>query len=138
MKRRWTVLLCVAAAACAPTTAEVARQEKAAAKQRLKLDQALAGLTPGPAIDCLSGVERRTANTQVYGSTVLFRISSSRMIRNDMNGNCPELARDPIVVTSTPTDQLCRGDIARLIDRTSRFPMGACIYGPFVPYGKGS
>lgn len=135
--RPW-LLLCLAAAGCAPTAADTARQQDRAAAQADRLAKALAGRTPGEPQDCLSGIDRRaTVGTTTYGSTILFRVGGNRVFRNDMNGNCVSPSFDPIVVTQTPTGSLCRGDIAQLIDRGSRFPVGSCSYGPFVPYTRG-
>lgn len=130
------LFLCLAAAGCAPTVAETARRENPAAAQSAKLDKALAGLTPGQAQGCLNDIDRRVARTTTYGSTVLYRVSRNRVFRNDMNGNCTSATFDPIVVTQTPTGSLCRGDIAQLVDRSSRFPVGSCSYGDFIPYSR--
>jgi len=130
------LFLCLVAAGCAPTVAETARRQDRAAVQSAKLDKALAGLTPGPAENCLSGIDRRRARTTTFGSTLVFRISRDKVFRNDMNGNCTSGTFDPIIVTRTPSTSLCRGDIAQLIDRTSRFPVGSCSYGDFIPYTR--
>ncbi|SFP89918.1 hypothetical protein [Sphingomonas rubra] len=123
-------------AACAPTVAETRSAEERQARDRAKVSRALAGLTPGQAQNCLSGIDRRTARVQTIGGTLLFRVNRNRVFRNDMNGSCATSAIDPIFVTQTPTTALCRGDIAQLIDRASRFPIGACSYGDFVPYTR--
>lgn len=130
------LLLCLAAAGCAPAVANTARDQDRAAAQATKLDKALAGLTPGKAESCLSAIDRRIARTTTYGSTVLFRVSNSRIFRNDMNGDCAVGSYDPIFVTQTPTGSLCRGDIVQVLDRGSRFPVGSCSYGEFVPYNR--
>lgn len=43
---------------------------------------------------------------------------------------------DPILVTTTTTSQLCRGDIVRLIDRGSRMDSGSFGLGEFIPYPR--
>lgn len=123
-------------AACTPTAAEQrATSDRDAASARA-LDQALAGLTPGQPQTCLSEVDRRNAGSSKIGSTLIYRASRDRIYRNDMNGGCVGGGSDPIIVTSTPTGQLCRGDIARLVDRTSRITTGSCAFGDFVPYTR--
>lgn len=122
-------------AGCAATDAEVARRDDRAARERARLDRALAGYVAEAPRTCLSAIDRRGARgTRFYGSTILYPLGD-RIIRNDMNGGCP-LDRDPILVTQTPTGDLCRGDIAQLIDRASRFPVGACGFGEFVTYRR--
>jgi hypothetical protein len=37
-------------------------------------------------------------------------------------------------VTRTSSSQLCRGDIATVIDTSTRTPVGSCVFGDFVPY----
>lgn len=132
---RALVLASLVLAGCTPTAAEVARGDARAATDARRVDAALAGLTPGTPTSCLSGIDRRDAKTRTIGSTVLYSVSRNRVFRNDMGGNC-NLSGDPILVTATPSDNLCRGDIVQLIDRTSRFPMGSCAYGDFVPYTR--
>lgn len=134
------LLLCLIAAGCTPTVAETTRdRDRAATRSATRsatLDKALAGLTPGRRLSCLNAIDRRLARTTSYGSTVLFRVSRDRVFRNDMNGNCTYSSIDPIFVTQTPSGSLCRGDITQLIDRGSRFPVGSCSYGDFVPYTR--
>ena len=129
------LLLLVATAACAPTAAEVTRQNQRVATDAQKVDRALAGLVPDAPTTCLSGIDRRDARSRAIGGTLLYTVSRSRVYRNDMNGTC-DLSRDPILVTATPSTSLCRGDIVQLIDRASRFPVGSCAYGDFVPYRR--
>lgn len=133
---RPSLLLALALAGCAPTVAETRQADQRQARQDAKLQRALAGLTPGQPQTCLDGPDRRFARIDTYGTTVLYRISGDRVYRNDMGGNCATSSIDPIFITSTPTTSLCRGDIAQLVDHTSRFPVGSCAYGDFVPYTR--
>ena len=133
--RPFLLALTALLAGCAATDADIARQEDRTARERVRLDRALAGYAPGASRSCLSSIDRRAARgTRYYGSTILYPLGD-RIIRNDMNGNCP-LQREPIIVTQTPVADLCRGDIAQLIERTSRFPIGSCAYGDFVTYRR--
>ena len=131
------LLLALAAllAGCAASDADIARQDDRAARERTRLDRALVGYAPERTQTCLSSIDRRaTRGTRYFGSTILYPMGD-RIIRNDMNGSCP-LERDPILVTQTPVSDVCRGDIAQLIDRASRFPLGGCAYGDFVTYRR--
>jgi hypothetical protein len=133
-----TALIALTAAllsGCAASDADIARQEDRAAREQVRLNRALAGFVPGQSRTCLNAIDRRGARgAQYYGSTILYPLGS-RIVRNDMNGNCP-LRNDPILVTQTPTGDLCRGDIVQLIDRGSRFPVGSCAFGDFVTYER--
>lgn len=130
------MLAALALGGCAATAAETRQADDRAARDVAKVDRALTGLTPGEPQTCLSNAERRNAPTQNFRSTVLFRVSRDLVYRNDMNGGCVGGGIDPIFVTRTPSTSLCRGDIAQLIDRVARFPVGACSYGEFVPYTR--
>lgn len=129
-------ILCLGLAACTPSASEVAAASDRAADNQARLDRELAGYVAGPPQDCLSGIDRRISDgSRTIGGTLLYRVRSNEIIRNDMNGNC-DFSRDPILVTSTPSTQVCRGDIVQLIDRAARFPIGSCAYGDFVTYTK--
>ena len=128
-------ILCLARAACASTPTEVADRQQRAATDRQALDRALAGKVAGKPISCLADTDRRNARTSFIGSTILYTVGRDRVFRNDMLGGC-NLRGDPILINSTPSTFLCRGDIVQLIDRTSRFPVGSCAYSDFVPYER--
>ena len=92
----------------------------------------LAGKTPGKPRLCLNQLDAQSSS--VHDGTVLFRVSSRLVYRNDMD-KCSLLRADDILVThSYGSGELCRGDIVQVIDRTSRIGKGACTYGEFVPY----
>lgn len=118
---------------CAATPAQQAAIAERAARDSAKLDQRLAGYTPGQAQSCLPvNTSRRT---QYFGDTILYEVSGNLVYRTDTTGGCA-LNRDDILITSTPIGSLCRGDIARTVDRGSRFQTGSCALGEFVPYRK--
>lgn len=95
-----------------------------------KLTRLLGDRVPGVPRSCLSTSERRDSQT-FHGSIVFGR--GTTVYRNDLNG-CPELNSNSIPVFKSPMSSLCAGEIVELLDRTSRFPVGACSVGPFVPY----
>mgnify|MGYP000940606959 CR=1 FL=1 len=66
---------------------------------------------------------------------VLYRVSGRLVYKNVLRSPCPGLARDSdIVVSEQFGSQKCRGDILRLVDRTSGMTGGICSLGDFVPY----
>lgn len=128
-------LALVALAGCAATPAETARSAARAEAEADRLSRALAGYTAEPPVGCINQSTFRSQSSQAYGSTLVYE-AGNLLYRNDMNGQCPELRRDDIRVNRTPTGQLCRGDIVQLLDRNTRFPVGSCSYGDFIPYRR--
>lgn len=120
-------------AGCAATPREQAAMAERNARDAARLDQRLAGFTPGQAQACLPVSTSR--RTEYFGDTILYEVSGNLVYRTDTSGGCT-LNRDDILVTQTPIGSLCRGDIARTVDRGSRFQTGSCALGDFVPYRK--
>ena len=127
-------LLLISAAACTPTARQVERQAAVDAGDRAALDRELAGLTPGQPQDCVTQTQLREMKS--YGDTLVYRGPGRTLYVNQTSGGCSLERDDAFLVTSTPTTQLCRGDIAQAVSRTSRFPVGSCSYGAFVPYDR--
>ncbi|WP_448503227.1 hypothetical protein [Sphingomonas sp.] len=125
----------IALAACAASPAEVQRMADRDDRQRAELDKRLAGFTPGRPVTCIPTVRMRS--TRLYGGTILYEASSNLIYRNDTNAICGN-GFDDILVTQTPTPQLCAGDIVRTVDRTARVETGGCGLGEFVPYRRGA
>lgn len=96
------------------------------------VDKALAGKTAGEPKNCLTRFE--SERMSVHDGVLLFRVNRNLVYRNDMN-SCSTLRADDIIQTNLyGSNQLCRGDIAQIIDRTGGFGRGACSFGDFVPY----
>lgn len=128
-------MLLISAAACTPTARDLDRQAQAEAATRASLDKELAGLVPGRPQSCVQQTQVRESKT--FGDTVVFRsIGGTTRYVSQTSGGCNINGDDSILVTRTPSTQLCRGDIAQAIDRTSRFPTGSCSFGDFVPYTR--
>ncbi len=121
-------------AGCTQTPAEVERAQVREAGVQEKLAKELAGLVPGKPTSCISQFPQK--QSAGYGATILYRASRNLVYRSDTAGGCEGIARGDILVTQTPTGQLCRGDIARTFDQASRFPTGSCSFGDFVPYRR--
>ena len=120
--------------ACTQTQADVERAQVRKADVQEKLAKELAGLVPGKPETCISQFPQK--QSAGYGATILYRVNNGMVYRSDTYGGCEGIARGDILVTRTPSGQLCRGDIAQTFDRTSRFPTGSCSFGDFVPYRK--
>ena len=120
--------------ACTQTQAEVERAQVREVGVQEKLAKELAGLVPGKPETCISQFPQKQSSG--YGATILYRVNSGLVYRSDTVGGCEGIARGDILVTRTPSGQLCRGDIAQTFDQASRFPTGSCSFGDFVPYRK--
>lgn len=134
---RRLVLSALLLTSCAATPRE---RGEAAARQEIvqrRLARELAGLTPGKPTDCLPPTGPQSADSQGYGGTIVFRVSDRLKYRNDAGPGCEAYgSRDVILVTQTSYGRLCRGDIARLVDRNTGFTTGSCPLGDFVPYRR--
>lgn len=123
-------------AGCAPTAEQRARMASDDAAAQTQLAKTLAGLVPGEPRACLPPIQ----NTQVeaYGPTLVYTVSRGLKYRSDTNGGCEGLARGDILVTVSTGSSVCRGDLARTVDRVARFTTGGCAIGTFIPYRKPS
>jgi len=133
MMKRIMPLAALLLVGCATTPAQQARADAEQARTDAKLAKALAGLEPGQPQSCIRPGQQ---DLKIFGDKLLYRESGRRMYLNQTSGGCFGLKRDDIVVTRSYSGQLCRGDIVRTIDRTSRFPSGTCSFGDFVPYTR--
>ena len=100
------------------------------------LAEALAGRTPGPAVRCIPNY--RSNNMQVIDdATILFQDGRTTYLQKP-RGTCPGLSNGSrtMVTRQFGTNELCDGDINKLVDLTAGIQGGACVFGPFVPYTK--
>ena len=105
-------------------------------KQTALLAKELDGKTPGKAVSCISDF-RGTNVIRVSDDILLYRVSGNLVYKNNLRSTCPGLARDDdIIVSEQFSSQKCRGDLLRLVDRTSGIPGPVCSLGEFVPYRK--
>lgn len=104
------------------------------ARTQMAAQRLLAGKVAGPPMACISSF-RANDMTWIDPSTVAFRQGSNRVYVNHFNGGCDNYNGHYAMVTrQVGTSQLCRGEIAQLIDPVSRYPAGTCIFGDFIPY----
>lgn len=105
-------------------------------KQSTALSTQLAGKVAGAPQRCISdwNADRMI---RISDDILLYRVSGNLVYENRLRGGCPGLARDnDIIVTEQFGSQKCRGDLLRLVDRTSGIPGPVCSLGEFVPYRK--
>jgi len=109
------------------------------AVQRAAIDKEFRGLVPGKAQNCLSPSVTRSASSRIYGSTIVYQVTSGLKYRSDTRVSCTSSrpgADWDTLVTSTPTGQNCSGDPVQVVDRFTGVLRGVCAFGPFVPYRR--
>ena len=103
-------------------------------KQSELLMKQLDGKVAGKPVNCISDFNTQNM-IRVSDDILLYRVSGRLVYRNNLRSSCSGLARDDdIIVSEQFGGQKCRGDLLRLVDRTSGIPGGFCSLGEFVPY----
>ncbi len=105
-------------------------------KQSTLLSKELAGKVAGKPVNCISDFNA-TNMVRISDDILLYRVSGNLVYKNNLRSSCPGLARDnDIIVSEQFGGQKCRGDLLKLVDRTSGIPGPVCSLGEFVPYRK--
>ncbi|MDO6416680.1 hypothetical protein Q4F19_20010 [Sphingomonas sp. BIUV-7] len=99
-----------------------------------RLQAMLAGRTAGTPTNCVS-LAPSMDSTKIEGVGMVYRRGRTLYVNRFVNG-CPSLNSFNGIVTRTPSTQLCRGDIARVVDFTTGIEGGSCVLGDFTPYEK--
>lgn len=100
-----------------------------------RLDKALQGYEQsGPAQSCVN--HRDLGGNKSVGDAILFSGNSGRVYVNRPAGGCANINLGRSLVTRTTSSQLCRGDIATVVDPVSGASYGGCGLGEFVPYKR--
>jgi hypothetical protein len=127
------ILPAILATSCAPVDST---PKPLTEKQSIVLAKELDGKTAGEPLRCISDYNA-TNLIRVSDDMLLYRVSSKLVYQNKLRGTCSGLARDSdIIVSEQFGSQKCKGDILRLVDRTSGIQGGFCSLGDFVPYRK--
>ena len=116
---------------CACATASEPTQRSESAQRQY--DRLLAGKVAGKAEKCLP-TYRSNDMTIIDDDTILFRDGRTVYVNHPLGG-CNNLNQSGrALVTRNFGPQLCRGDLATVIDNTSGISVGACSLGDFIPY----
>ena len=102
------------------------------------LAQWLNGLVPsGPPQDCLASYKQQEM-TVIDSSTIAFREGTGHVWVQKTQSPCTPLGGPGpyALVTRSGQSQLCRGDIAEVVDTTSGMGVGSCVIGEFLPYSR--
>ena len=103
-------------------------------KQSALLMKELKGKVAGKPVNCISDYNAGNL-IRVSDNILLYRVSGRLVYQNNLRSACSGLARDnDIIVSEQFGGQKCRGDLIRLVDRTSGMTGGVCSLGDFTPY----
>ena len=119
-------------AGCSGTAAQPVQSPQASRD----LAKALAGYSVGPPVRCIPNSP--TTRMQVIDDgTILFRGNRTIYLQKPPGG-CFGIGNQvsTLVTQIWGVNQLCQGDINRLVDFSTGIGGGSCVFGPFVPYNK--
>lgn len=105
------------------------------AEKQQEYNQLLLGKVAEAPISCLPHYRSGDMRT-IDDNTILFRDGAYRTYVAHMEGGCNGLQSGhyALVTHQFGSADLCRGDIARVVDPTARITIGSCVWGDFVPY----
>ena len=116
---------------CAMQDAPVVQTER----DRAELARALADRSvAGPPMRCVD--LRQVGGNRAIGRDAIVFTQGTRVYLNRPSGDCSALRYGNTLVTRTMGGELCRGDIARVVDPVTRTIRGSCSLGEFVPYER--
>jgi hypothetical protein len=107
-----------------------------AARSQQRLQSLLAGKTAGRPISCLPSYNQNDMQI-IDGRTVAFRLGARTVYLMHLSPGCELLNGGggyALVTKEFGGMGLCRGDIARVFDTTSRITVGSCGVDSIVPY----
>jgi hypothetical protein len=118
-------------ASCTTTPQPTAR----AADKQVELAQLLAGKVAQKPIGCLPHYQSGDMRV-IDEDTIAFRDGARRTFVAHMNGGCSNLGSggSALVTHQFGSADLCRGDIARVVDTLNGVTVGSCSFGDFTPY----
>ena len=139
MKLRVSTLLLFGGTAAALSFSSLPAKETPSTEATQKLAQALQGRTPGRPVNCIANLRGGAQMSVIDDTTILFREGSTVYVQKP-EGGCPNLGngRYALVKRQVGGSQYCEGDIGEVVDPVSGFFAGSCVFGPFIPYRKGS
>jgi hypothetical protein len=116
-----------------PSPSQQAASARRDVADSAELADALKDKIPGKPVSCINLRDIRSTKT-IGDKTLIYDVSSKLVYRNDPVGGCPASAPGRTLISRTPSNQLCRGDILRVVDLTAGFEAGSCGLGDFTPY----
>ena len=131
------ILLAAAAISLVACETTDSQPEQRSAEAQATYDRMLAGKTAGRPANCLP-LLRSHDMVVIDDDTILYRDGRTTYVNHPL-GSCNLLGRGSYaLVTRSSGSQLCRGDIANVVDATTGVTVGSCALGDFVPYKPAS
>ena len=130
MKKIGILALAAVAGSCAPSPPNPAM----IAREQAHFAQLTADKVAGPPRSCIPSW-RADDMIVIDDNTIAFRDRPSRLYVNHMQSGCLGIdhGRNALITRTTSTE-LCRGDIAQVLDTAAHMVVGSCVFGDFVPY----
>lgn len=126
-------ILAIAAVATLCACQTTAAPEPRSARAQQTYETMLAGKVAGQPVRCLPNF-RTNDMVPIDENTILFRDGRTVYVNTPI-GSCYGLGRfNNALVTRTFNSNLCRGDIAQVVDPTTGVHSGSCALGDFVPF----
>ena len=118
-------------ASCTTTPQPTARS----ADKQAELARLLEGKVALRPISCLPHYQSGDMRV-IDDDTIAFRDGTRRTFVAHMNGGCSNLGSGTyaLVTHQFGTADLCRGDIARVVDTLNGVTVGSCSFGEFTPF----
>jgi hypothetical protein len=96
----------------------------------------LNGRVAGAGRTCVQVTSRSQSLRPATSNGHLLLYGSGKTIWVSDLGSCGFNRDNDILVVEPSTSSLCRGDIIRSVDRSSRIPGPTCVLGDFIPYTR--
>ena len=102
-----------------------------------RLAAALQGrVQAGPPVSCVSS-RNLGGNESIGQEAILFRTQGRGLVYvNRPRAGCPEIGPGRALRVTTPSTQLCSGEIVTVFDPVSGIEYGGCGLGEFTPYRR--
>jgi hypothetical protein len=127
--------LALLGAGCAADDGEAAAEAEARTETRLAAE--LRGFEPdGPPVSCVNLRSLGGNRSAGEGAIVFSGNTSSRLYVNRPAGGCPQMQFGRSLQVRTTSSQLCRGDIATVVEPSFGGDFGSCPLGDFEPYRR--
>lgn len=124
----------LAGAVLASCTTGLPQPTRTAEGQR-EFQQLLSGKVAQRPLSCLP--HYASGDMQIIDDeTIAFKNGSRRVYVAHMQGGCSNLStgHNALVTRQYGSAELCRGDIAHVVDTLNGITVGSCVFGDFVPY----
>jgi hypothetical protein len=96
----------------------------------------LNGRVAGAVRNCVQITSRSESLRPATSNGHVLLYGSGKTIWASDLGSCGFNRDKDILVIEPTTSSLCRGDIIRSVDRSSRIPGPPCVLGDFIPYTR--